>query len=736
MSFAKLSGTLEAVHNEIKDLRLHQYSGDKAGSLEGEVYYDPTLHVPKIALNGSHAALLAEPTAAPPTLVVGQAPVIGVSLKGMRADAKMGLPSVATGAADGFMPGADKAKLDAATATPTANALAKYDASMRLLAADATSGQQVVNFQTMQAQIALNQQGLAEKDPCRGLFTVLPANTYSSGTKRITGSANGALAATPDGVGSWQVNDRVFFTGTIGTGSAQAGPYRIAQVGSASLPFILERTADFGGPGAPAGQRLIGALIQVLEGSEHGDTFWVCTNDSITLDTTVLVFRKQTAADVDNSTIELDAAGNLRVKDGGITYAKMQNGGALSVPGRSANSAGVLADISATADGQVLRRSGTTLGFGTVANAGLANMAESTIKGRATGAGTGAPADLTAAQVRTLLNVADGANAYAHPNHSGDVVSASDGATTIQPGVVANAKLAPMATKTIKGRSSAASGDPEDLTPSLAREVLGIAGAERIDRPLKSSFGSGWVKFCTLKVTAQNYSCAAVVDVSSGGRNLANDNSVVRAYCRIRQTSAMSSGLDIKQVQYVQQGGGPASFTLGYTIDQDDASAKIVSVWVATGSSNDRIMFSVIGTWSDTPSSAPVFFENGTVEASAPAGFTAASLSDFNADDATFTTIKATGLAAATIRKAVIGTDGSIQAGDATTDTFIANIGDGATATIVVAHGLGTKDLVVTLVENATNERVGCKTVVDATNITFYFSSAPAIDAYRVIAKK
>lgn len=46
-----------------------------------------------------------------------------------------------------------------------------------------------------------------------------------------------------------------------------------------------------------------------------------------------------------------------------------------------------------------------------VENAGLADMAQSTIKGRAASAGTGDPTDLTATQVRTILNVEDGATA-------------------------------------------------------------------------------------------------------------------------------------------------------------------------------------------------------------------------------------------------------------------------------------------------------------------------------------
>jgi hypothetical protein len=97
-----------------------------------------------------------------------------------------------------------------------------------------------------------------------------------------------------------------------------------------------------------------------------------------------------------------------------VTDAKLRNSGALSVIGRSANSTGDPADISGTASSDaVLRVSGTTLGFGTVATAGiaddavtnpkLANMAQATIKGRASGAGTGDPTDLTASQARAII---------------------------------------------------------------------------------------------------------------------------------------------------------------------------------------------------------------------------------------------------------------------------------------------------------------------------------------------
>ncbi len=84
----------------------------------------------------------------------------------------------------------------------------------------------------------------------------------------------------------------------------------------------------------------------------------------------------------------------------------------------------------------------------------------------------------TPAEIRTLLNVADAANAYIHPNHSGHVVSAGDGATTIQPGVVTNAMAVNMAGYTFKANNNAAPGTPSDIgigaNTVVGRGVAGI----------------------------------------------------------------------------------------------------------------------------------------------------------------------------------------------------------------------------------------------------------------------
>lgn len=62
------------------------------------------------------------------------------------------------------------------------------------------------------------------------------------------------------------------------------------------------------------------------------------------------------------------------IADNAITNAKIRDASGLSVIGRSANSVGDPADISASTADSVLRRSGSTLGFGQVATGGLADL--------------------------------------------------------------------------------------------------------------------------------------------------------------------------------------------------------------------------------------------------------------------------------------------------------------------------------------------------------------------------
>jgi len=68
---------------------------------------------------------------------------------------------------------------------------------------------------------------------------------------------------------------------------------------------------------------------------------------------------------VDNSTIEINSD-ILRIKDNGVTNAKLRQSAGLSVVGNSTNSTANVADITAASDYQVMRRSGTSIGFGAI----------------------------------------------------------------------------------------------------------------------------------------------------------------------------------------------------------------------------------------------------------------------------------------------------------------------------------------------------------------------------------
>lgn len=105
-------------------------------------------------------------------------------------------------------------------------------------------------------------------------------------------------------------------------------------------------------------------------------------------------------------------------------------------------------------------------------------------------------------------NIGSMQNPYVHPNHSGDVVSVGDGATTIGNNKVTNAKLAQVANSTIKGRKSSGTGNVEDLTPADVRTMLNVAdGANNYVLPAATTSTIGGVKI-------KNYLTSTDVDAA------------------------------------------------------------------------------------------------------------------------------------------------------------------------------------------------------------------------------
>jgi hypothetical protein len=159
-------------------------------------------------------------------------------------------------------------------------------------------------------------------------------------------------------------------------------------------------------------------------------------------------------SDGDKGDITVSGSGSTWTIDNDVvTYAKMQNVSATDrILGRSSSGAGDVEEIVCTAAGRNLLDDAdaaaqrTTLGLGTLATQ------SGTFSGISSGTNTGD-------QTITL---------------TGDVTGSGTGsfAATIANDAVTNAKLANMATGTIKGRTTAGTGDSEDLTGTQATALL------------------------------------------------------------------------------------------------------------------------------------------------------------------------------------------------------------------------------------------------------------------------
>jgi hypothetical protein len=96
-------------------------------------------------------------------------------------------------------------------------------------------------------------------------------------------------------------------------------------------------------------------------------------------------------------------------------------------------------------------------------------------------AGAGDVEEITPANVRTMLNVADGANAYTHPNHSGEVTSTADGATVIANDAVTYAKMQNVAANSILGNNTGSAADAIELTATQVRALAAAAGTGTVN---------------------------------------------------------------------------------------------------------------------------------------------------------------------------------------------------------------------------------------------------------------
>ena len=208
---------------------------------------------------------------------------------------------------------------------------------------------------------------------------------------------------------------------------------------------------------ADAAGELEGAAVFVMEGTTQADQAWVCTtNAPITPGTTATTWAQFGAGTAYTAGAGLTLTGSTFdvVGDASITVAA-----------DSISRAALTGDVTATAGANA-----TTIANDAVTNAKLANMAANSIKGNNTGSAAD-PLDLTAAQVKTLLAIANtdvsGLGPFA-PASKTTIVSAD-----ITDGTVANGDLANMPANTFKGNNTGSAAAPQDVTIAALKTALG-----------------------------------------------------------------------------------------------------------------------------------------------------------------------------------------------------------------------------------------------------------------------
>lgn len=278
--------------------------------------------------------------------------------------------------------------------------------------ASPTTGGDAVNKTYVDSLVAA---GVHFHEPVRVESPINLVATYNNGTSGVGATLTNAgtqVALVIDGV-TLNVADRVLVYQQ--TDQTQNGVYVVSDVGSGATNWILTRSTDTDTYGVAGPTTLSeGSTFFVQEGATGaGETYTCNTVGTITFGTTNITFAQISSAQIYSAGAGLDLTGTqFSVETNGITDSMLRQSAGLSVIGRSANTTGDVADITAASDGEVLRRSGTSIGFGTVITDGIADNAVTDAKlrdsaalsviGNATNA-TANPADIAATSDHEVL---------------------------------------------------------------------------------------------------------------------------------------------------------------------------------------------------------------------------------------------------------------------------------------------------------------------------------------------
>jgi hypothetical protein len=365
----------------------------------------------------------------------------------------------------------------------------------------------------------------------------LPAHTRTGNV--LTASANGALPA-QDGV-TLALNERLLVKSEAAS-HLEHGPYFVSAVGSGAAPWTLTRILD-----ADASAEVTASmLVMVSEGTTLLDTAWqLTTNDPITLNTTALTFAPLTTPSASGS--------------GGILKARAGTTAALPTHTRSGNI------LTASANGALAAQDGITLVVNErllVKNEASSHLEHGVYFLSVVG-DAGTPWTLTrvleadsSAEVTAnlVVLVAEGTTQL----DTGWQITTNDPITlnttalafaslsSVADDSITNAKLANMATLTIKGNDTGATADPKDLTVAETQTML-----------------------ATARINAQTGTTYTIVAGDNGKVITCSNASPIT----VTVPSGLGAGFNC---MVIQKGAGQVSFTAsGTTINNRQSHSKI-----------------------------------------------------------------------------------------------------------------------------------------------------------------
>ena len=448
--------------NEIQNVKAQNLASDPGSPGNGQFWYNTTNNAWRVRINGTTRDVTWVTSTNPTAEAVGSTVSVGTAVDAARADHRHAMPGNATSGVDGFMPGTDKTKLDAATASPTVSTLVLRDVNGRFQAVDPSAAQDVATKTYVDSMSA----GLDVKASVR-VATAAGTALSSLGTTYAYSNTGGTSAR---GQITWAAGPTAIDGVTLSNGDRVLNKSE----GSANAAHGIwvrtsantwDRATDFDADA----EATAGSFMFVEEGTVNADTGWVlATNGAITLggaSGTAIDFTQFSSSAAitagagllkTGNTIDVQSTGggitvnadDIAITTNGISNAMLRQSAALSVIANATNATANVADLSAASDFQILRRGGTALAFGAI-DLSQSGAVGSSILGYANGgtgqstwatgdllyaSGTNTLAKRTIGSTGDLLTVVGGVPAWQSPATTGLLrkyaVDVGDGSST------------------------------------------------------------------------------------------------------------------------------------------------------------------------------------------------------------------------------------------------------------------------------------------------------------------